>query len=389
MSVLTKNTVIPQSENTLSARARQDINWVLLLAGIGGWAMVWWLAGYSTKSQWLFHISTVSYLVAYCGFNFASPGYPRWARLALGIQLLSFWGVLFSSPDSVSFILLVILAGQLPFIVEKRPSLLLITGANLVGFGVLYWHWQTWFLDRPINYLLFFSFQLFALASSRIAVSETRQRQALEMKQAELLSTRALLEQSVQQAERLRISRDLHDICGHQLTALALNLEFATQVPPAQAQDKITASRQLAGELLEQIRRVVRDIRQSNIDLPAALNRLQEALPGAKVDIHYPDRWPQLSEEQTAQLLCICQEGISNALRYGLGRQVSLIFTHSSSSLTLTITNPTASSRKRRDGNGIDNLKLRAAQLGAQLDIQPSSQQWQLMLTLTLPEAQL
>ena len=43
----------------------------------------------------------------------------------------------------------------------------------------------------------------------------------------ELRAAAVLLEQSARTAERLRISRELHDLIGHQLTVLTLSLEAA------------------------------------------------------------------------------------------------------------------------------------------------------------------
>jgi signal transduction histidine kinase len=57
-----------------------------------------------------------------------------------------------------------------------------------------------------------------------------RQREVQRRLNSELRATRALLAESSRIAERMRIARDLHDLIGHHLTALSLNLEVASHL---------------------------------------------------------------------------------------------------------------------------------------------------------------
>ena len=70
--------------------------------------------------------------------------------------------------------------------------------------------------------------------SVRIAHSGTaaRGKQLAEVN-AELRVATELLEMSSRTAERLRIARDLHDLLGHHLAALSINLEVAGISPTA------------------------------------------------------------------------------------------------------------------------------------------------------------
>src|SRR3546814_9388876 len=57
------------------------------------------------------------------------------------------------------------------------------------------------------------------------ALPISRAREDQRRLNAELRATRALLAESARVNERTRISRELHDLLGHHLTALSLNLE--------------------------------------------------------------------------------------------------------------------------------------------------------------------
>ena len=78
--------------------------------------------------------------------------------------------------------------------------------------------------------LVYFAFSLFALFSMHVAHAEMEARQKLAEANTELRMTTELLEISSRTSERLRIARDLHDLLGHHLTALSLNLEVASHL---------------------------------------------------------------------------------------------------------------------------------------------------------------
>ena len=74
---------------------------------------------------------------------------------------------------------------------------------------------------------------------------------------AELHATQALLAESAAQAERTRISRELHDAWGHDLTALSLQLEYASHVSPELGQASVIEARDLAKSLLSKVRELL------------------------------------------------------------------------------------------------------------------------------------
>jgi len=71
-----------------------------------------------------------------------------------------------------------------------------------------------------------------------MAGREATARRALEETNAELEATRESLALATRDAERLRIARDLHDLLGHDLIALHLELETARHLADGKAMDR-------------------------------------------------------------------------------------------------------------------------------------------------------
>jgi two-component system sensor histidine kinase UhpB len=143
-------------------------------------------------------------------------------------------------------------------------------------------------------------------------------------------STRRAL--GAQEAERLRIARELHDEVGQQLTALLLQLSSARRQAGSELQPTLAETHGLARGALEDIRRVARELRPEALDdlgLPAALAALCERLgqqAGLTVDRDVQPVLPPLSEEEELVLYRVAQEALTNVLRHaGVDRaQLSL-----------------------------------------------------------------
>src|SRR4030095_14137207 len=101
-----------------------------------------------------------------------------------------------------------------------------------------------------------------------VAMRETRARQELARVHAELRATQGLLAESVREAERVRISREVHDTLGHHLAALSVNLEVATHLAQGKAAEHVGQAHTLAKRLLADIRNVVGTLREDRaVDL--------------------------------------------------------------------------------------------------------------------------
>lgn len=144
---------------------------------------------------------------------------------------------------------------------------------------------------------------------------EEASRRRLAAAHAELAAAGAALAETSRTQERLRISRELHDLVGHQLTALALELEIATHTG-ADPGGHVARARALAGDLLTDVRTTVGQLRGRAPDLAATLERIAEQLPRPVVHVHVADGVAADEERTLAVVRCV-QEILTNAIRHG------------------------------------------------------------------------
>lgn len=241
---------------------------------------------------------------------------PRRAVLELAAMSVFALGMIWAVPYTLLGVFLVIVAAGLGEVV--RPSW-------AAGWVVV----QTALFTLPLleqfdlgDALVvggsFLGFQLFALYASYTALRERQAREELGRVNAELLATRRLLEESTRTAERLRIARDLHDVVGHHLTALSLNLEGARHAPPEEARSRVETALGIARRLLAEVRRVVGRMREEReIDLAAALTVLCEEIGRPRIHLSLPPGFRGVDDPERATALLRCaQEMVTNAVRH-------------------------------------------------------------------------
>jgi signal transduction histidine kinase len=291
---------------------------------------------------------------------------PHRLRLLIAAQaaasLLAMWGL----HDKMQAVLLVLVAAQLPAAAAPRWSAVVLAIANvllLLSFAQFYPPLKA--LQMEIAYL---AFQLFAALVTAYAYRAFEARDATLRMNGELLATRRLLEESARTEERLRLSRELHDVMGHKLTALKLQL--ALQSRGAAAQDcPLHHCVRITDELLVDVRGVVSSLRESDgIDLHQALRALDPGLPTPRVifDLDSAVRVPDIRQAE-AMLRC-AQEGLTNALRHSGATEIRIILAESGEALSLTVED-NGNGSAVEPGNGLIGLKERLHQLGGQLRI--------------------
>ncbi|WP_275464910.1 sensor histidine kinase [Streptomyces noursei] len=133
----------------------------------------------------------------------------------------------------------------------------------------------------------------------------------------ELRATRQELARSAVEKERLRFSRDLHDLLGHTLSVVVVKAEAVRRLAPrnldaalAQAADIEAVGRQA----LTEIREAVSGYREGS--LATELDRARSALDGAGIEPVMRHAGPPLPPQAEALLGWVVREGVTNAVRH-------------------------------------------------------------------------
>lgn len=312
---------------------------MLVLAGAGTWALVTWQALSQSLTQIALLLSGMGYLAFLILFllistHFLSRINPKIITGIVSAQaLITLILIVFDSNMFIP-ILLVIWASQLPGLVSKRLVIFNLILINLAFYLIHSLIHES--VSAGFTVLIYMGFQLFAYSSSQARLSEADARMQQEHLNQQLIATRSLLSQSSQHQERVRIARDLHDILGHQLTALSLQLEVLCHKVPDEVKPDVELSKHVSKELLASIRAVVKKQRDIvGLDLTAPINALMTRLPG--VELKMNGLLPISSTELAQELVLVLQEGISNAVRHGKAHYLWLSMTQEGKKMRLIL----------------------------------------------------
>ena len=262
--------------------------------------------------------------------------------------------------DHLQAVLLVLVASQLAALRDRRVSLAMLALAN----GALFiWLARSEPLPKAMQVgLAYVAFQLFAAFVSRAAYVAQESRRDVLRANRELRAARALVAEGARAQERLRLSRELHDIAGHKLTALKLQLSLEQRSQASSASGTLAQCLTLADELLTDIRMVVSALRQEDtIDLKTALLALNPAVASVSVKFNV-EPGAVVSDITKAEALLRCaQEGLTNALRHGGATEILVTLSRNEQELVLSVEDNGAgySSPAPLAGNGLRGLRER------------------------------
>ncbi|HZP10975.1 MAG TPA: histidine kinase [Nevskiaceae bacterium] len=275
--------------------------------------------------------------------------------------------------DGLQPTLLVLVAVQIAGLFPTRAALAILAAINVVlGWLLIQYGITAEMAHMPAQLLAaYLGFQAFALLTCHALVQEMEARNTAQQINAELIATRKLLGEGARAEERLRLSRELHDIAGHKLTALKMQLGLLRRKVAAEHAAAVAESEKLAGDLLTDIRGVVSTLRQhEGVDLQKALVALDPGLPRPRVTFEL-DPEVRVADMRRADALLHCaQEGLTNALRHSGASVVRVALARSPQGVTLTVEDDGAgSARQVRVGNGLRGLRERMEEVGGRLSI--------------------
>ncbi|HKX32110.1 MAG TPA: PAS domain-containing protein [Blastocatellia bacterium] len=234
-------------------------------------------------------------------------------------------------------------------------------------------------------------------------ISDLKQaEESLKRREEELLAlTDSLL--SVQDEERRRIARELHDGTAQNLAGLAMNISLLLNSSGVTKGSRLHSILSDSLDLTEQCSREVRNLSYllhppllDALGLAAALKSFAGGFmqrTGIRVDLELPPEFGRLGPEIETALFRIVQEGLTNVHRHSGSQRASISLSVTETWVRLELRD-TGSGKSPglggdqldgewRLGVGIPGMRERARQLGGEMEIQHGS--GGTIITVTMP----
>ena len=203
--------------------------------------------------------------------------------------------------------------------------------------------------------------------------------------------TRRLL--TVQEEERQRIARELHDELGQVLTALKLELSWLQEQVPANAEPRAARISTVVDGLMASLRQLLHRLRPSILDdlglIPALDLLVQEVCQRGRVkaELKAPKSIPRLDSESQIALFRICQEGLTNVVRHAQAESVTVNLQIGKQHLTMEVSDDGVGLPPGQPAvsSGLSGIRDRVQLLGGRVEWKPNAPRGTtLMVTLPL-----
>ena len=183
----------------------------------------------------------------------------------------------------------------------------------------------------------------------------------------------------VEENERRRLSRELHDRIGANLTALSLNLRLVRS-EREKSSTRLDDSEKLLDSTAQLVRDVLTDMRPPGLDelgLLAALREHAEQFAqrsGLAVEVQGEEPQPRLPPATEIALFRVAQEALTNIVKHARARAVTVSLRADARLVTLTIEDDGAGfdgeARAMTAGMGMASMRERADAVGARARIE-------------------
>lgn len=301
----------------------------------------------------------------------AVPVNQRLAGLLL-VDLLAF-GVTPGLPFLVTALAAVVLPARL--------ALGFAAAQVLLNTGIYVYASATAWLDQFGMLSAMLALHGLAFGLGRMAAAEAEKRRWLQAVLAEQMAGEALLAEQMRYSERMQIARELHDLMGHHLTALNLQLQLGGALLAREdrgaAAQALGRAEGVAAQLLADVREAVSQQRSSQrIDLSAALQALAEGIASTRIELKLDEAARDLGPRAAHALLRCVQEGVTNSVRHAGARRVHVELRGDGDEVAVSIDDDGRGSpnwHEGRAGNGLSGMSERMAELGGQMRVTRAS----------------
>jgi two-component system sensor histidine kinase DesK len=174
--------------------------------------------------------------------------------------------------------------------------------------------------------------------------------------------------------ERLRLSRDLHDLLGQTLSVITLKSELArglVQEEPERCAQELAEIERVSRQMLREVRKTVAGYRQPT--LADELDGARQLLEAAGVEHVVEQTIGDLPPVLDAILAWTIREGVTNVIRHSRARQCLIQVARNQGMAEAMILNDEErqedqQNKRARLGNGLSGLRERVAALGGTVE---------------------
>ena len=362
----------------------------LALASYVAFGAVWFansslLGRAPSEGPWA-DVALLGFLLCWLWFLISDEDDPT--PVAISVLVLmgaSIFGLLLQGFSGSSPILLILLATRLAVMFTWPVSVGVLIAINGAYFLILDQVWGANLSNSLINVAAHGSFQMFAFLVLRYGRESERMAEELRLVNADLMATRTLLADSARDQERLRLSRELHDVAGHKLTALKMNLRTLRARADESGREALGIADVLAGELLDDLRAVVAQLRRGDgLSLEQGIQQLAAPLGGLELHLDLADEFRMERVVEAQAFLDVAREGLTNAVRHGRASVAWLRLSQGAGSWQLQLEDNGRVSWPIKPGMGLQGMRERLESLDGSLGYE-RSERGGLRLTARLP----
>lgn len=184
------------------------------------------------------------------------------------------------------------------------------------------------------------------------------------------------------QEQRLRISRDLHDNIGSQLTFIISsidNLKYVSKDASEKLKEKLVGISSFTSETIHQLRDTIWAMNKNEITVENLHTRILSFTEKAKIatqNIHFSvdyniDKNETFSSIEGMNLFRVVQEAINNAIKYAEASKIEVIIDKKQNEFVISIIdNGIGFDIKTVElGNGLSNMEKRMSEIGGKVQI--------------------
>ncbi len=184
------------------------------------------------------------------------------------------------------------------------------------------------------------------------------------------------------QEQRLRISRDLHDNIGAQLTFIISsldNLKYGFNIEDQKLTNKLESISGFTTETIYELRDTIWAMNKNEISFEDLKSRITNFIDKANITTTNTifefkcedniDKEKTFSSVDGMNIYRIIQEAVNNSIKYAEAKMINVIISENSNKLNIQIKDDGKGFNKQEVefGNGINNMKKRANELNAEL----------------------